>query len=516
MVALTQPPNSPVNVLITAVDRLDANPENNEARAGFSLPVAFSAPTHFEILPGGLSTASTLGDGVLRLSLRNEGPAPAAGVVYRIADAGALEWKPQSTDLFQSVRNQEGINVTFKRAIAVGERLEFGLTYRALNRPGHFIIPGAAVGFSQVTTESVPMSFGVIQIQDPTRLDYGDAPNTYGTTRTSNGPRHIAVPGFQLGFEVAAQADGEPGVNADRDRDEEGVYFPAPLVPGTTVLLEVQASASGRLDAWFDWNLDADFDHRPAAGLNEYLGDAVEGHPQPGTSYPLQPGLNRLRLRVPQQASTGASYARFRFSHDGNLTPLGISGAGEVEDHRIDIYPNPPDFGDAPDSESFPGYPTLPSHDGAVHFLTPDSPRLGVARDAESFPQVDPAAFGDDSHRGGPAPETGVLNDEDGVTLRGFFRPGQQAGVQLVATVPGGGSARVDGWVDWNGDFDWDDAGEQVARSLPVSNGTNAITVVVPSSAVPGFTFARIRISRDGGLSPRGAWWAARWRITPS
>jgi GEVED domain/Right handed beta helix region len=505
MVALTQAPNSPVTVLITAVDRLDTNPANNEVRAGFSLPVAFPAPTHLEILPGGLSTASTLGDGVLRLSLRNEGPDPASGVIYRIADAGALEWKPQSTDLFQSVRNQEGINVTFKRSIAVGERLEFGLTYRALNRPGHFIIPGAAVGFSQVTTESVPMSFGVIQVQDATQLDYGDAPNTYGTTRTSNGPRHIAVPGFQLGFEVAAQSDGDPGVNANRDRDEEGVYFPEPLVPGTTVLLEVQASASGRLDAWFDWNRDGDFDHRPSTGLNEYLGDAVEGHPQPGTSYPLQPGLNRLRLRVPEQAITGASYARFRFSHDGNLTPLGIAGAGEVEDHRIDIYPNPPDFGDAPDSESSPGYPTLPSHDGAVHFLTPDSPRLGVARDAESFPQVDPAAFGDDSHRGGPVPETGVLNDEDGVTLLGFFRPGQQARVQLVATVPGAGSARVDGWVDWNADFDWDDAGEQVARSLSVSNGTNAITVVVPPSAIPGFTFARIRISRDGGLSPRGA-----------
>lgn len=62
----------------------------------------------------------------------------------------------------------------------------------------------------------------------------------------------------------------------------------------------------------------------------------------------------------------------------------------------------------------------------------------------------------------------------------------------------------MDGWVDWNADFDWDDAGEQVARSLLVANGTNVITVEVPTSAVPGFTFARIRISRDGGLSPRG------------
>jgi hypothetical protein len=31
-------------------------------------------------------------------------------------------------DLFRLVRNQEGINLSFQRAIAVGERLEFGFT----------------------------------------------------------------------------------------------------------------------------------------------------------------------------------------------------------------------------------------------------------------------------------------------------------------------------------------------------------------------------------------------------
>ncbi|MBL9173148.1 MAG: right-handed parallel beta-helix repeat-containing protein [Verrucomicrobiales bacterium] len=503
-VAITLAPGIGIEASIAPTDRKERTPANNTDTAQFPGMSLGSAATTLRFHPGELSSASTGGNGLLHFGLENMGLNPATGVRIRLPDSPSVEWLPSASVDFDAVRESSGLHVLLKKPLSAGASLNLGLSYKALSRPGYFQIPVVVSGFPQNPESPPPGGWGLFEILSPGQLDYGDAPNSYGTTRAAQGPSHIAVPGFHLGFSVAPQADGLPGTLSNQDADEEGVFFPDPLVPGRKGIVEVRASAAGMLDAWIDWNRNGVFDHRPPGGLNEYLPDLLDRHPSPGDSYPLQPGLNRLHFTIPTAASLGSSGARFRFSHDGGLGPRGAGSVGEVEDYRVEVYSAPPDFGDAPDFEASPGYPTLPSHDGAAHILTSDSPRLGFLRDGEAFPFVDASAFGDDVTPGTSVPESDDGNDEDGVLLLGQLAPGADATIRLITTIPNGGRAKIDAWVDWNGDFDWDDAGEQVASRTEVIHGTNFFTIQVPATARIGFTFARVRISTNGGLTPRG------------
>ncbi|HAD57712.1 MAG TPA: hypothetical protein DCG12_00515, partial [Planctomycetaceae bacterium] len=48
-------------------------------------------------------------------------------------------------------------------------------------------------------------------------VDFGDAPDDYGTLRASNGAAHTIVDGFHLGAAVDAETDGQPGVGDGAD-----------------------------------------------------------------------------------------------------------------------------------------------------------------------------------------------------------------------------------------------------------------------------------------------------------
>ena len=71
-------------------------------------------------------------------------------------------------------------------------------------------------------------------------------------------------------------------------------------------------------------------------------------------------------------------------------------------------------------------------------------------------------------------------------------------------------SNRLDAWIDFNQDGDWDDAGEQIFTNynLGTSNGTQTLSFTVPQDTggniVYGTTYARFRLSTAGGLLPTG------------
>jgi hypothetical protein len=141
------------------------------------------------------------------------------------------------------------------------------------------------------------------------------------------------------------------------------------------------------------------------------------------------------------------------------------------------------DYGDAPlaAQSGFAGtYPVLQSDGGAWHLAA--GPSLGTDRDEEADGQPSAVADGDSA-------------DEDGVTLVPL-----QAGADNEIIVNSSDSAFLDAWVDWNRDGDWDDAGEQIASSLALLAGDNPVSVAAPPGLSHGFSFARFRISTDGGL----------------
>jgi len=126
------------------------------------------------------------------------------------------------------------------------------------------------------------------------------------------------------------------------------------------------------------------------------------------------------------------------------------------------------DFGDAPAP-----YPTFFGDGGAYH--VPAGPTLGATRDTDDDGQPTPGADGD-----GP--------DDDGVVF-GTVRVGQLGATVSVTVSNAPSGARLDAWLDLNGDGTWGGPFEQIARSLPVSEGTTVIGFDVPASyAVAGLT----------------------------
>jgi len=146
------------------------------------------------------------------------------------------------------------------------------------------------------------------------------------------------------------------------------------------------------------------------------------------------------------------------------------------------------DFGDAPD----PSYPTLMASNGARHM--PSAFFMGASMDCEVDGQPNVGASGDDDS---------FMDDEDGVVFLTSLVPGQKATVQVTCSQNG----FLDAWIDFNGDGDWNDAGEQIFIALPVAAGPNVLNFAVPANTVLDRTYARFRFhSFPGGLAPTGAW----------
>lgn len=344
----------------------------------------------------------------------------------------------------------------------------------------------------------------------PDCYDFGDNPSPYPTNLIDDGARHLVVPNYFLGDyydtgDVDDDPDGQPSVGADGDDtgtdgdDEDGVTFPT-LTQGSTSALTIVASAPGYLNAWIDWNGDGDWD------------DTVDGESeQIATNVLINGGSNSLSVDVPPSAITSPTYSRFRFSNDRNLTYTGAASDGEVEDYVLTIASSAPvDLGDLPDS-----FDTSVASNGPQHGLDIDL-YLGDCVDSESDGQPDLEAGedgvgGDDSGAGGTTHGTCATanDDEDGVALVTPLIPGAQACISVTAHNATGSDATLQGWIDFNGDGDYDgDASDELTfiggGAIPDGGVSGQdYCFIVPAGATfdGGETHLRYRISRAGGLS---------------
>ncbi|MDA1232289.1 MAG: GEVED domain-containing protein, partial [Planctomycetota bacterium] len=153
-------------------------------------------------------------------------------------------------------------------------------------------------------------------------VDYGDAPDSYLTTKSVAGAAHVLNGDLWLGAGVTGDFDGKPSAAANLDTDD-GVVFTSLFERTSGVSLpttmNVTASSPGRLDAWLDLNRNGIFE------ASEY------------SSYDVVSGLNALSVMIPPSASLGLTYMRFRISTSGNLQPTGRVTGGEVEDYAVTI-----------------------------------------------------------------------------------------------------------------------------------------------------------------------------------
>ncbi|MBN1814561.1 MAG: hypothetical protein JXA14_22165 [Anaerolineae bacterium] len=329
-------------------------------------------------------------------------------------------------------------------------------------------------------------------------LDLGDAPDpSYPTLLASAGASHLIGGDVYLGSCVDAEADGQPTPDADgddvgvgssvvgtcaNDDDEDGVSFTSILIGGQTADVEVTASATCMLSAWIDFNADGDW---ADAGESLFPGGQT-----------LVAGVNSLNFAVPAGAVRGITYARFRCTTDGAVTFTGEASDGEVEDHRVRIG-SALDLGDAPD----PSYPTLLGSLGASHMLGSDV-YLGSCVDAELDGQPTPGADGDDTNASGlvfGACQAG--DDEDGVAFLDLLVGGETVNIEVTANA----ACTLSGWIDFNADGDWADAGEDLFPGGELlMSGINSLTFAVPIRAKAGDSHARFRCTTDGAVTPTG------------
>jgi subtilisin family serine protease len=127
------------------------------------------------------------------------------------------------------------------------------------------------------------------------------------------------------------------------------------------------------------------------------------------------------------------------------------------------------------------GYPTTEAENGPRHVINPGF-WLGTTIDGELDGQPTANADGDDL----------VMGDEDGVVIisnGGLLQPGANT---LRVTVDGVGGY-LNGWIDWNNNGSWDDAGDQVFVDLDLNPGTYDLVVTSPAGMAGGPLAARFR-----------------------
>ena len=157
---------------------------------------------------------------------------------------------------------------------------------------------------------------------------------------------------------------------------------------------------------------------------------------------------------------------------DVSITPLTNGGC-------------PSDFGDAPDTTSGTGpgdYQTLAAYSGPQHALVAGL-FLGSGATADINGQPNATATGDvdDAFASTPGPYLAI--------------PGTTYSVTIPIQNTTGNTATVAGFLDFNGDGDFLDAGES-ATTTAVTNATSAtLSFTVPSGAVVGDVVLRLRIA---------------------
>ncbi len=154
----------------------------------------------------------------------------------------------------------------------------------------------------------------------PADTDFGDAPDSYGTSLDNNGARH-ALSSIYLGNIIDAEYDAYifPLSDESSANDEDGVNFISGFEAGMDGLVQVTVTGSGYLNIWIDWDQNGEFDVSEQSVIDRWM----------------ETGTETLLLETPLDAESGTTWARVRYSSVSNVSSSGGVGDGEVEDYQV-------------------------------------------------------------------------------------------------------------------------------------------------------------------------------------
>ncbi|MDB4224695.1 LruC domain-containing protein [Granulosicoccus sp.] len=273
---------------------------------------------------------------------------PTDGYAYAV-DATGFLFKVSATDGAYQNLGYVGAKGTFgatyfdvNGSLYLGRNND-GAIFRIAIDSGNYEAELFAMGPAAGTNDGSRCALAPISDGTDTLVDYGDAPDSYGTSLASNGARHgLSVsPTLFLGASVDGESDSSFYPLSDDDNsatnDEDGVQFVTNIVENETSIALVTASDVGYLSAWIDYDRNGQFD----------TGEQVI------TDQLTTAGESSFYFNVPNGVSAGQSWARFRISSTAGLPATGGTTDGEVEDLSVNIqqqdvvvtaYPSPTEW----------------------------------------------------------------------------------------------------------------------------------------------------------------------------
>ncbi|SHF87314.1 conserved repeat domain-containing protein, partial [Pedobacter caeni] len=259
-------------------------------------------------------------------------------------------------------------------------------------------------------------------------LDFGDAPNSYGTRLIDNGPRHALDSRLRIGATTDGEPDGQPvaagananGTNGDGLDEDAFANLPVLTTAATSYSMTVPVinttGVAARMIAWVDFNKNGTFE--ASEGL-------LVSVPNNATSVVLNwTGLANL--------TAGLTYARLRLTTDpvSTATTGGAMTDGEVEDYSVMIERSY-DLGLLKTSN-----PTTVSAGSALTYtitLTNNGPSPMLAADVIKVVDNLPAGFTPTSYVAGQGTYTSGSGNWTGLTLTS----GQSTTLTIAGTVAG-------------------------------------------------------------------------------
>ncbi len=111
--------------------------------------------------------------------------------------------------------------------------------------------------------------------------------------------------------------------------------------------------------------------------------------------------------------------------------------------------------------------------------------------------------FGDVTHGEVPGFHLGdAINADDGVFFLTGLTPGMTETIGVEASQLSVSSAYLHAWIDYNGDGDWSDSGEQIFSNQLLDDGFNELQIQVPANAMAEMAHIRFRWTLEPNLGP--------------
>jgi LruC domain-containing protein len=275
-------------------------------------------------------TAQRIVDGqTLFLAIYDFAFHPDENIIYTVDGQGRLH-SINPVNGSRSLLGQTGVTGTFGAiyfdvsGYMYISRNKDGAIYRIDVNNGIYTAELFAQGPSSSSNDGARCSFAEVIPLAGTLLDFGDAPDTYGTSMAANGARHEVGGNIFLGDGVDGETQAYISPSSDdqvSDDDEDGVNFISSLAAGAQAIVNVNTSSNGFLNAWID------FDQNGVFSTSEKVIDGIS----------LTSGSHNITLATPAGAKQGDTWSRFRYSSVQNLDPTGGAPDGEVEDHNIAV-----------------------------------------------------------------------------------------------------------------------------------------------------------------------------------